>query len=180
MARRITRPLRYRARRPLTLVVLILVIALLRFWASDHRPLSPPEDLEEGWHRVRRVVDGDTLLLESGARVRLIGADAPETVQPDHPVEPFGPEATQFTEQRIRSAGGEVRLQMDRERKDRFGRFLAYVYVDDQMLNEELIRQGLATARTEFNYSSSMKRRFRQAEEEARLAGRGIWSSPVP
>lgn len=180
MARRITRPLRYRARRPLALVGLFLVIALLRFWASDHRPLSPPEGLEEGRHRVRRVVDGDTLLLESGARVRLIGADTPETVKPNHPVEPYGPEATEFTKQQVRSAGGEVRLQMDREQKDRFGRFLAYVFVGDQMLNEELIRRGLATARTEFNYSSSMKRRFRRAEEEARLAGRGIWSSPAP
>ena len=180
MAKRIARPLRYRVRRPLALVGLFLVIALLRFWASDHRPLSPPESLEEGTHRVRRVVDGDTLLLESGARVRLIGADTPETVKPNHPVELFGPEATLFTERRIRSAGGEVRLQMDRERKDRFGRFLAYVFVDDQMLNEELIRQGLATAQTEFNYSSSMKRRFRQAEGEARLAGRGIWGSPAP
>ncbi len=131
-------------------------------------------------HRVRRVVDGDTLLLESGARVRLIGADTPETVKPNHPVEPYGPEATEFTKQLIGSTDGEVRLQTDREQKDRFGRFLAYVFVDDQMLNEELIRQGLATARTEFNYSSSMKRRFRQAEEEARLAGRGIWSSPAP
>ena len=74
-------------------------------------------------------------------------------------------------------AGGTVRLQMDRERQDKYGRYLAYVWVGQRMLNEELIRFGLATAETGFRYSSSMKTRFRRAEAEAKDAGRGIWSS---
>lgn len=176
MARRISRSLRYRARRPLVVVGLILLLLFLRFLASDVSQPPLPQSLSEGTYRVQRVVDGDTLVLEGGARVRLIGADTPETVKPDHPVEPFGPEAARYTEQFIADARGEVRLQMDRERKDRFDRFLAYVFAGDRMLNEELIREGLATARTEFNYSPSIKRRFRQAEDEARSAGRGIWS----
>lgn len=177
MARRISRSLRYRLRRPLLVAGLILLVALLRFFASNVPHPTPPETLPEGIYRVQRVVDGDTLVLEGGARVRLIGADTPETVQPNHPVEPFGPEATTFTKEFVNENGGEVYLQMDRERKDRFDRFLAYVFVDDRMLNEELIRAGLATARTEFNYSPSMKRRFRQAEEDAKAEGRGLWSS---
>ncbi len=177
MARRISQSLRYRARRPFVVVGLVLLVVLLRLLASDDRRPTSPESLAEGVYRVQRVVDGDTFDLEGGARIRLIGADTPETVQPNHPVEPFGPEATTFTERFVGDAGGEVRLQMDRERKDRFDRFLAYVFVGDSMLNEELIRAGLATARTEFNYSRTVKRRFRQAEDEAKAAGRGIWSS---
>ena len=72
--------------------------------------------------------------------------------------------------------GGRVRLEYDRERVDHYGRTLAYVYVGDEMLNEELIRQGLAEAKTRYNYSYLMKERFRQAEKEAKAAGRGKWS----
>lgn len=176
MATRIHRSLRYRVRRPLVIAALFLLVALLRLLASDGGHSAGPEGLSEGNYRVERVVDGDTLVLDGGARVRLIGADTPETVKPNHPVEPFGPEATAFTKRFVADAGMVVRLQMDRERKDRFDRFLAYVFDGNRMLNEELIRAGLASARTDFNYSSTMKRRFRKAEEEARSAGRGIWS----
>ena len=180
MARKISRPLGYRVRRPLVVVGLVLLLTLLRLLTESGGPPSNPESLSEGIYQIERVVDGDTLILQGNTRVRLIGADTPETVKPNHPVEPYGPEATEFTKRFIEDAGGEVRLQMDRERKDGFDRFLAYVFVDDRMLNEELIRAGLATARTEFNYSPSMKRRFRQAEDEAKAAKLGIWSSTSP
>jgi micrococcal nuclease len=161
----------------LIVVALILLVALLRFLGSDDQRPPVPETLPEGFYQVERVVDGDTILLIGGARVRLIGADTPETVKPNHAVEPFGPEATAFTEQFVRDAEGQLYLRMDRERKDRFDRFLAYVYAGDRMLNEELIRAGLAAARTEFNYSQAMKRRFRQAEDEAKADGLGIWNT---
>jgi micrococcal nuclease len=134
----------------------------------------------QGEPYVRRVVDGDTLLLTDGTRIRLIGADTPETVKRDSPIEAFGPEATEFTKQFVARAGGRVRLEYDRERVDRYGRTLAYVYVGDEMLNEELIRHGLATAQTQYNYSRVMKDRFRRAEEEAKAAGRGRWSLDQP
>jgi micrococcal nuclease len=137
-----------------------------------------PEALPPGAYQVGRVVDGDTLLLSNGARVRLIGADTPETVKPNHPVEPWGKEATQFTREFV--AGGEVRLEFDREEKDKYGRFLAYVWVDDRMLNEELIRAGLARAEPQYRYAAAMKRRFMRAEAEARKAGHGIWSGAAP
>ncbi len=150
----------------------ILAVFAYRWWQP--LPPAPPEALAEGTYAVRRVVDGDTLVLTNDARVRLIGADTPETVKPDCPVEPWGPEATQFTRDFV--GGGTVRLQLDRERVDKYGRFLAYVWVGDRMLNEELIRAGLARAKTGFRYSSSMKGRFRRAEGEAEAADRGIWS----
>jgi micrococcal nuclease len=170
-ARRRSRHRRY----VIAISLAVAVLVAIRCWqrASDH---PPPEALEEGTYRVQRVVDGDTLVLANQASIRLQGIDTPETVRPNYPVEPFGPEAAEFTRQFIAEGKGIVRLQFDRERKDEFGRFLAYVWVGDRMLNEELVRAGLATAETGYRYSAAMKTRFRRAEEEAKAASRGIWS----
>lgn len=158
---------------PGLLVVVLLAIAV--FYGRWPAPPRPDPDLHApGAYRVERVIDGDTLLLANGLRVRLIGADAPETVHPEHDVEPWGPEATAFTERFV--AGGEVELTFDGQRTDRYGRLLAYVWVDGRMLNEELIRAGLATAETHYRFSEAVKLRFEAAESEARLAGRGIWA----
>ena len=127
-------------------------------------------------HTVRRVVDGDTLLLASGDRVRLQGIDAPESVRPEHPVEPWGPEASAFAKQFVDEAGGQVRLTFGNERIDRYDRFLAFVWRGERMLNEELVRAGLARARLDYHYSGPMKTRLQRAEQDAQDARRGIWS----
>lgn len=155
---------------------LLLVIGLVAIWRNFSAPPAPPEEIGEGLYEVQRVVDGDTLLLTNHARIRLIGVDTPETVKPNHPVEPWGPEATQFTREFV--ADKQVRLEFDHERVDKFGRFLAYVWVGDRMLNEELVRAGLARAEMQYHYSSSKKTRFLRAEKEAKAARRGIWSTP--
>jgi micrococcal nuclease len=163
-------------RRAAVFLVALAIIAVVRWWQGLHQPPPPPETMEEGTYTVQRAVDGDTLLLSNGVRIRLIGVNTPETVKPHSPVEPFGPEAKQFTEGWIAEAKGQVRLQFDRERLDKYGRHLAYVWADSRMLNEELIRAGLGRAELQYRYSSTMKTRFRRAEEEAQSAGRGIWS----
>jgi micrococcal nuclease len=154
----------------------LLLLAVWRAYSAT-APASP-ERLEEGIHEVRRAVDGDALLLASGARVRLQGVNTPETVKPNFPVEAWGPEASQFTKDFIEKAGHRVRLTFSLERKDRYDRFLAFVWNGDVMLNEELVRAGLAYARRDYRYSEAMKRRFSRAQDEARRAGRGIWSAP--
>jgi micrococcal nuclease len=159
------------------LVVLVLVI-LLRYWGQPvGQPPHPAshDSLPPGEHQVVRVIDGDTLLVDPHARVRLIGVNAPETVKPDWPVEPWGPEASAFTKQFV--SGGHVRLEFDDEPRDAYDRYLAYVWVDDRMLNEALVRAGLARFEPNFHYSSAMKRRFRQAQDEARRKHLGIWSN---
>jgi micrococcal nuclease len=159
-----------------------LVILVLLFWrAYQARSLAAPEKLEEGVHQVRRVIDGDTLQLTSGARIRLQGVNTPETVMPDHPVEAWGPEASQFTKDFVEKTNHTVRLTFSLERKDKYDRFLAFVWNSDGslMLNEELVRSGLAYARRDYRYSSTMKRRFTQAQDDAKRAGRGIWSNTV-
>lgn len=156
-------------------IICLLVIAWRAYENSQSQPQAPGQ-LEEGIHQVRRVVDGDTLLMESGARVRLQGINTPETVKEDSPVEAWGPEASQFTKDFVHRAKNRVRLTFSLERKDRFDRFLAFVWDGDVMLNEELVRAGLAQARLDYRYSGLMKRRLAQAQDEARRAGRGIWS----
>lgn len=165
-------------RRAAVLVVILVIIALVRWWQGPPSP-APPEVLAEGMYWVERAVDGDTLLLGNGVRVRLIGVNTPETVKANWPVEPFGPEAKEFTARFVAQCHGQVRLQLDRERKDKFGRLLAYVWAGDRLLNEELIREGLGKAELQYPYTSSMKTRFRHAEEDARAASRGIWSQPA-
>ena len=177
-------------------VLLVLAVLSLRLWrGEDRNPRSPNslETLSEGLYRVTRVVDGDTLIVaqpteaEKGAesrdgrrqaRIRLLSVDTPESVKPGFPVEPWGKEATQFTRQFV--AAGEVHLRFDRRRIDQYDRFLAYVYVGDQMLNEELVRAGLARVRIYPGDSASIGRRLRRAEEQAKKERRRIWSNMPP
>lgn len=155
--------------------LLLIGLILARWWAGG--PAPPAAALSEGPHRVLRVVDGDTIILDDNYRVRLIGVNAPESVKPDSPVEPFGREAADFTKQFL--SRGTARITLDQERLDRFGRYLAYVWVADRLLNEELLRAGLARWEPNFHYSESMKRRFRKAQQAAQHDKSGIWSRPV-
>lgn len=165
----------------------LAIAALLVFQWVVYPPVPAPpprpsgrDVLTEGVHRVRRVVDGDTLLMQSGARVRLEGIDTPETVREDYPVEPWGPEASNFTKEFVKSAGGKVKITFAGERLDDYGRYLAFVWDGDRLLNEELIRAGLAEARLGWRFDSGLKRRLRKAQDDAQHAKRGIWSSHNP
>jgi micrococcal nuclease len=124
---------------------------------------------------VTRVIDGDTLVVEGVGTVRLIGVDTPETVDPRRPVQYFGREASDFTRQL--ATGKPVRLEFDRDRTDRYGRTLAYVYLqpEDLLLNAEIIRLGYGFAYTVFPFR--MMDLFRTLEREAREAGRGLWAT---
>lgn len=155
-------------------LALLIVFAGLQAWRGCNVEPPQPASLPAGTYPVARVVDGDTILLADHTRLRLIGVNAPETVKPEHPVEPWGPEASEFTHGFV--GNGPVRLEFDEERFDQYHRLLAYVYVDGRMLNEELLRAGLARWERGYHYSQSMKTRFRRAETEARKAHRGIWS----
>jgi micrococcal nuclease len=126
--------------------------------------------------KVKKVFDGDTILLENGVSIRYIGVDAPETHHPRKPPGRLGPEATEFNRQLV--AGREVRLEYGARQKDKYGRTLAYVYSGDTFVNEAILRAGLAIAYghdPENKYSDL----FLEAEKEARDAGKGIWGLPL-
>lgn len=160
-------------RRGWGVLLLLVAVALARLLPRGEQPPSFPYDSDRTY-RVERVVDGDTLVLEPGWRVRLLGVDTPETKHPDRPVEPLGPEATEFTRRFVE--GRDIRLEFDRERRDAYHRILAYVYVNDRLLNEELVRAGYSEAEVAFPLKGSMKRRLLEAEEEARRHDRGLWA----
>lgn len=155
----------------------ILLLTSYRIYEAASRP-APFDFNADRRYRVERVIDGDTLIVEGGHRIRLLGVNTPETKHPTKPVEALGTEAFEFTRNFVKR--GEVRLQFDRERRDAVHRVLAFVTVDGRSLNEELIRAGFSRAETRFPYSESMKRRFQKIEEEARSAHRGIWALATP
>ena len=168
-----------RYRRPLSSrwywLALFCLLIVFRLWSEQHVEHSPAV-LAEGLHQVECVVDGDTIVLESGGRVRLQGVDTPETVKEGQPTERWGPEAHDFTRAFLEDANWQVRLTFSNERIDRYGRFLAFVWHGSMLLNEELVRAGLAEAKLSYRYSGSMKTRLRKAQDEARAAQRGMWS----
>jgi micrococcal nuclease len=175
---------RYRRSRWRELVTVAVVLLLVAFrWWSDGSTLdgSPAGlgagGLKPGVYEVDRVVDGDTLIIgERRLRVRLQGVDSPEFVKPDSPVEPWGPEASDFTKQFVRDAKGFVRVEIDGEPMDQHGRHLAFLWDGDRMLNEELVRNGLAEARLHYQYSERKKDRLRRAQRDAKRDAVGIWS----
>lgn len=128
--------------------------------------------------RVTRVVDGDTIKVDMGGvpdTVRYIGMDTPESVKPGVPVQCDAERASHRNAQLV--AGRRVRLVVGAEPRDRYGRLLAYVYRrdDGQLVNEELLREGLARTLT-IPPNDRLAARFARVQAAARAAGRGLWS----
>lgn len=124
---------------------------------------------------VTEVIDGDTIVVGYGRTqetVRLLGLDSPESVDPNRPVQCFGPEASD----RLRAlvAGGTVRLERDAEARDRYGRLLAYVFVDEVLINELLLAEGFA-ALAVYEPNVAYRSRLAAAERRARTAVVGLW-----
>ena len=120
-----------------------------------------------------RVIDGDTIVLSNGEKVRLIGVDTPETKHPQKPVEYYGKEATAFTKRMV--GGKVVKLKYDVQRRDEYDRLLAYVYLmNGTFLNAEIIKQGYGHAYTRFPFKYMEE--FKQYEKEARENKRGLWT----
>lgn len=151
--------------------LVMLALLIWRFFNPITAEVASFEFTSGTVHRVVHVVDGDTLELEGSQRVRLIGIDTPEYT--DGVPEPFANEATRFSKDFL--ADGVVELQFDRQRLDRFNRILAYAWKDGRMLNEELVKAGLATAELQYDYRSDFKRRFEKAETQAKSDSLGIW-----
>jgi micrococcal nuclease len=130
--------------------------------------------------KVERVIDGDTVLLENGETVRLIGIDTPEYSQltetekfgldEDYLYE-WGVKAKLYMEQRVLHE--DVSLAYDWERRDVYGRLLAYIYLDGELINRTMIERGYARATPEFDFM--YEEEFVALEREAKREGRGMW-----
>ncbi len=150
------------------------LLALVTTCATAAARGQPPA-VREGV--VVHVEDGDTIDVRIGdrlERVRYIGIDAPEVPHHDTDGTRGGEAAMRLN--RALAGGRRVSLELDAEERDRYGRLLAYVRVGDRMINLEMVRQCYARVlniRPNIRY----ERRFRQAETEARVSGRGLWGS---
>jgi micrococcal nuclease len=186
VVRAMTRQRRRRGTLVATLATAAACIAAVAVFANSgvRVEMGPPVTAApQSWSEpmtVVRVVDGDTFIVATPAgneKVRLIGVDTPETVQPETPVECFGPEASAFTHQLL--DGQDVLLSADptQDDRDRYGRLLRYAQtVAGVQVNAELVRAGYAR---EYTYRDAYAQRaeFQLLERDAEISQRGLWGA---
>jgi micrococcal nuclease len=127
---------------------------------------------------VRYVFDGDTVMLTNGERVRFIGMDAPEVSHQGRPAQPYADAATRALKQLLSRSNDRLLIEYGTQRRDHYGRLLAYLYLPDHTdLTETLLRDGFATALT-IPPNTRHYRCYQAAETAARRQRRGIWSLP--
>jgi len=157
-----------------SLVFFILAVIVNKLGIKEKPNNETIDTSNVSTYKVTRVIDGDTIELENGQKVRYIGIDTPETVAPNKPDGCFGKEATDKNRELVE--GKAVRLEKDVNETDRYGRLLRYVYVEDTFVNEYLVKQGYAYS---VSYPPDIKRQeqLRSAETDARENFRGLWGS---
>ncbi len=138
--------------------------------------LYAPEGLP--YYYVISVTDGDTIRVNYNGRstpVRMIGIDTPETVHPNKPVECYGPESSEYARRHLSNKSVQLEFDNSQGMTDKYGRLLAYVYVDGVSYNFHAIKDGYAY---EYTYNSAYKyqKEFMLAESEAESENRGLWS----
>lgn len=147
---------------------------------STQAYVNATEDLTQSY-QVVKVVDGDTFVIEKEGReqkVRLIGVDTPESVHPNanKNIEQ-GKIASNYTKNLIE--GKKVKIELDVETTDKYGRILAYVYLENgQMVNEILLQEGYAKLAT---YPPNVKyvEQFTQIQKQARQQQKGFWKEEI-
>ncbi|MCF7873099.1 MAG: thermonuclease family protein [Candidatus Omnitrophica bacterium] len=127
--------------------------------------------------KVKKVVDGDTIILSTGEHLRYIGIDTPESrikkgAQFVYDPQPFAREATQFNKKLVE--GKTIRVEFDIDKKDRYGRLLGYCFINDNFVNKELLEKGYATL---YTYPPNVKyvEVLAKAQKQARQSNRGMW-----
>jgi micrococcal nuclease len=161
-----------------SLALLAVLIVVLISGGSEDESEDPVPDTATV--PVTDVVDGDTIEVAYGGEtedVRYIGVDTPESVKPETPVQCYALAASHFNERLV--DGERVRLAFGAERRDDFGRLLAYVYVDQTFVNAELVRRGYART-LEIAPNTRFAELFDRLQQAAANAGRGLWGECEP
>lgn len=178
-----------------TLALLILALMILfqqnrprQFHPSRDEVPSIPQDhrrYDGQWATVVKVVDGDTLDIDipdtqhATTRIRLWGVDTPETKHSRYGQMYYGPEASAFTEKLVLNRRVRILLEPDQKPRDKYGRLLAYIFLEDRtMLNEQLLIHGFAYADERFEHL--YRRRFLQHQKQAQKNQRGLWQNARP
>ena len=166
-----------RTKKILTIGV-VLVLAGVAVWFSK-TSATPVKTSNRETYEVKKVDDGDTLQIFRYGRsekVRFIGIDTPETVDPRKPVQCFGKEASAKTKQLL--TGKTIRIEFDPVvgERDKYDRLLAYVWLGNELINLTLLREGYAHEYTYRSQAYKYQSDFKQAEAGARQSEVGLWS----
>lgn len=147
----------------LTVAIVTLILGGALAGCSKKSPSVPGDEIE-----VIGVIDGDTVELQDGRRVRLVGIDTPERG------DAFYDSASALTERLVLKK--RVRLEYDRDQIDRYGRTLAFIWVGDQLVNREIVKEGWAWC---YFYEGNLRhsRELLLAQHEAMNAHIGLWKS---
>ncbi len=146
--------------------IVLLIFAVLVFTGQS---------FAEQWFMVKRVSDGDTIVLENDEKIRYIGVNTPEIAHPDKPGQSFGEEAKAFNKQLVFKK--KVRLESDSSKKDQYGRTLAYVFLEDgTMVNAKLIEEGYAHV-LPCEYKCKYDSLLIKKQDSAMDAGKGMWKN---
>ena len=164
--------------RKLALMITVGLILFLAGYVYIAESYSP-DSLEGDEYKVVSVSDGDTIEVSKYGKtqkVRFIGIDTPETVDPRKPVQCFGQEASQKTKSLLSNQN--VKLEFDPivGNEDKYGRLLAYVWLDGKLINQELLEQGYASEYTYRSQAYKYQSEFKSAQSSAKENGIGFWS----
>jgi len=156
-------------RKPITFLLASAVLLFISIQASTAEQ-----------YKVLRVVDGDTIDINyhgSKERIRLLCVNTPESVHPDKKQNiPMGKVASNYAKERLSEKY--IELEFEKRKRGNYGRLLAYVFVDGQNFNLEIVRQGLSPYYAKYGFSEKYDQEFRQAEKVARKEGLNIWGDP--
>lgn len=161
---------------------LILIFTILLSTLGQSLNLNQAQ-AANGLHKEKatlvKVVDGDTVKLNYKGKVatfRLLLIDTPETKDPRKPVQKYGPEASAFTTKMMTNAK-KIEVEFDKGQKtDKYGRYLAYVYADGVMVNNALVRDGLARVKYVYPPNNTYEKMIRESEAKAKTEKLNIWS----
>ena len=166
----------------------ILILGILLFGCTGEVTSSPEASLSPKGsitgnnrsnlvqYEVIRVIDGDTVELKNGERLRYNDIDTPETAHPSKPIECYGPEASKKNKELVE--GETILVELGNPEKDKYGRLLGYVYINDLFVNAELVRGGYAEVNSYGNPGSKIAELI-NIERDAKLKSTGLWSSCV-
>lgn len=159
------------------LVTLIVAILTYVYQKPIQKAIQSAPEVVASDYTVVEADDGDTVKVKMGDKVetvRFIGVDTPETHDPRKAVQCFGQQASDFTKNLL--LGKQVRLESDPNDSDRdkYKRLLRYVYLNDELINAKLIKEGYGFAYVVFPFTKIDE--FRQYESEARAANKGLWA----
>ena len=156
--------------------IILSVLVSLNTLAADVLPSTSINLVQNG--TVVRVVDGDTIeVYQDGKieKIRLIGVNTPETVDPRKDVQCYGLEASVFLKKEL--LGQQVLLESDnsQQMKDTYGRLLRYAYLKGKNINQKIIEEGYGF---EYTYKTPYKfqKEFKESEEKAKKEEKGLWN----